>query len=114
MSVVANLQELEGFELVPGVRAKPLFGDGAMLNLLVFEPSATVEAHHHPHEQLGLVLEGLLVLRIDGVDHALGPGHAYQIPGGVEHAAWTREAGCRVLDVFQPVREDLRERFAAA
>ena len=112
MSVV-HLAELEGFELAPGVRAKPLFGDGAMLNLLVFEPNATVAAHDHPHEQLGLVLEGALVLRIDGVDHELAPGDAYQIPGGVEHAAWTGDAGCRVLDVFQPVREDLRERFTA-
>ena len=55
MSIVANLEELDGFELVPGVRAKPLFGDGAMLNLLEFEPNATVAAHDHPHEQLGLV-----------------------------------------------------------
>ena len=113
MSVVANLDELDGFELAPGVRAKPLFGDGAMLNLLEFEPNAEVVAHSHPHEQLGLVLEGTLVLRIDGVDHELGPGDAYQITGGVEHAAWTSDAGCRVLDVFQPVREDLRERFTA-
>jgi quercetin dioxygenase-like cupin family protein len=113
VSVVANLARLDGFELTPGVRAKPLFGDGAMLNLLEFEPNATVAAHDHPHEQLGLVIEGTLVLRIDGIDHELGPGDAYQIPGGVEHAAWTSDVGCRVLDVFQPVREDLRERFAS-
>lgn len=113
MSLVSNLDELDGFELAPGVRAKPLFGDGAMLNLLEFEPNATVTAHEHPHEQLGLVIEGTLVLRIAGVDHELGPGVAYQIPGGVEHSAWTGDVGCRVLDVFQPVREDLRERFTA-
>lgn len=110
---VANLYDLEGFELVPGVRAKPLFGDRAMLNLLDFEPNAVVAAHDHPHEQLGLVLAGLLVLRIDGIDHELGPGDAYQVPGGIAHAAWAGDEGCRVLDVFHPVREDLRERFAA-
>ena len=114
MSTVANLYELDGFELAPGVRAKPLFGEGAMLNLLEFEAGATVEAHEHPHEQLGLVVSGALVLRIQGVDHELRPGDAYRIPGGVEHAAWTNDAGCRVLDVFQPVREDYRERFAGS
>ena len=31
MSEVENLFEAVGFELVAGVRAKPLFGDGAML-----------------------------------------------------------------------------------
>jgi quercetin dioxygenase-like cupin family protein len=114
VSPFANLYELDGFDLAPGVRAKPLFGDGAMLNLLEFDPGATVPAHDHPHEQLGLVLAGELVLQIQGVDHELGPGDAYQIPGGVEHAAWTTDVGCRVLDVFQPVREDYRERFAGS
>jgi quercetin dioxygenase-like cupin family protein len=101
-------------ELAPGVRMSPLFGEGAMLNLLEFEPGAQVPEHAHPHEQLGMVVEGELVLRIDGVEHRLGPGHAYQIPGGISHAAWTEDGTrCRVLDVFQPVREDYRQRAAA-
>lgn len=112
MSRVESLYEAEGLELVRGVRMKPFFGDGAMLNLLEFEPGARVPAHDHPHEQLGLVVEGELVLQIDGVEHELRPGDAYHVPGGVEHAAWTTGAGCRVLDVFQPVREDYRARFA--
>jgi quercetin dioxygenase-like cupin family protein len=93
----------------------PLFGEGAMLNLLEFEPGAQVPEHSHPHEQLGMVLQGELVLRIDGVEHRLRSGTGYQIPGGIAHAAWTDEGtSCRVLDVFQPVREDYRERVAAA
>jgi quercetin dioxygenase-like cupin family protein len=88
---------------------RPLFGDGAMLNLLEFEPGAVVSAHAHPHEQLGHVLEGQLALTVDGVEHLLGPGDAYQIPGGVEHAARS-SGGCLVMDVFQPVREDYRAR----
>lgn len=114
MSQVTNLHELDGFELVSGVRARPLFGDGAMLNLLEFEPGATVPAHRHPHEQLGLVISGEVVMQIDGDEHRLGPGGAYQIPGGVEHAAWTTDQRCTVLDVFQPVREDYRERSLEA
>ena len=112
MSRVANLYEAEGLELAPGVRMKPHFGDGAMLNLLEFEADAEVGAHSHPHEQLGLMLEGELVLTIGSVDHHLGPGDAYQIPGGVQHAARAVGGPCRVLDVFQPVREDYRQRFA--
>jgi quercetin dioxygenase-like cupin family protein len=97
-----------GAELAPGVRMQPLFGDGAMLNLLEFEPGASVAPHSHPHEQLGLVLEGELRLTIAGVEHRLGPDGAYQIPGSVEHSAGAGPEGCRVLDVFQPVREDYR------
>ena len=106
---VVSLREAEPLELVAGVTMRPLFGDAAMLNLLEFDPGAVVPAHAHPHEQLGHVLEGRLVLMVDGVEHLLGPGDAYQIPGGVEHAARS-DGRCLVLDVFQPVREDYRER----
>lgn len=109
MSQVTVLREAPPHELVPGVTMRPLFGDGAQLNLLEFEPGGRVSRHEHPHEQLGYVLEGELTLEIDRVEHVLGPGSAFQIPGGVEHAAWS-EGPCVVLDIFQPVREDYRER----
>jgi quercetin dioxygenase-like cupin family protein len=109
---VVRLREVPPLELVPGVTMQPLFGDGAMLNLLTFEPGAEVPAHSHPHEQLGHVLEGELALTIATAVHVLSPGDAYQIPGGTEHSARS-EGGCVVMDVFQPVREDYRERAGA-
>jgi quercetin dioxygenase-like cupin family protein len=111
VSQVERLREATPHALVEGVTMRPLFGDGAMLNLLEFEPGARVPPHDHHHEQLGYVIEGELVLVIDGVEHQLGPGAAYTIPGGVEHAARS-DGRCLVLDVFQPVREDYRERVS--
>ena len=110
MSQVEHLRDLSPHELADGVTMRPLFGENAMLNLLEFQPDARVPEHSHPHEQLGMVVDGELVLTIDGVPHRLRPGGAYQIPGGVPHAAWTDGVTCRVLDVFQPVREDYREK----
>jgi quercetin dioxygenase-like cupin family protein len=89
---------------------QPLFGDGVMLNLLELEPGSLVDEHSHEHEQLGLVISGTLVLRIEGVEHRLSAGHGYQISGGVPHAAWPEGGVCRVLDVFHPIREDYRQR----
>lgn len=111
-ATVVGLRSADPLELVPGVTMRPLFGDGAMLNLLEVQPGAVVPAHDHPHEQLGYVLEGELVLELDGVEHTLGPGDAYQIPGGTTHAAWSN-GPCLVLDIFQPVRGDYRERAGA-
>jgi quercetin dioxygenase-like cupin family protein len=111
VSPVERLREAPPHALVDGVTMRPLFGDGAMLNLLEFEPGARVPPHDHHHEQLGYVIEGELVLVIDGVEHELGPGAAYAIPSGIEHAARS-EGRCLVLDVFQPVREDYRERVS--
>jgi quercetin dioxygenase-like cupin family protein len=96
------------FELAPGVRMFPLFGDGAMLMLVELEPGAVVPSHSHPHEQLGLVLSGTITFDIGGAKHELGPDGAYRVPGGVEHGAVAGPAGCRVVDIFQPVREDYR------
>jgi len=87
---------------------RALFGDGAMLNQVELDPGAAVSLHSHPHEQLGYVISGEIVMTIDGDDHRLGPGAAYVIPGGVEHAGAAGETGCHVLDVFLPIREGYR------
>jgi quercetin dioxygenase-like cupin family protein len=113
VSQVVDFESGNWLELAPGVRMQPLFGEGAMLNLLEFDADARVPEHSHPHEQLGMVVAGELVLQIDGVPHRLRSGGAYQIAGGVSHSAWTEGVACRVLDVFQLVREDYRERARA-
>jgi quercetin dioxygenase-like cupin family protein len=106
-----RLDGIRSFELVEGVTGQPLFGTDAMLNLIRFEPGATVPLHSHPHEQLGIVLEGMQALVVDGIAHELGPLEAYVLPGGVKHSAYCGPDGALVLDVFTPVREDYRERW---
>ena len=105
-----RFQDVRSFELAAGVTGRPLFGEGAMLNLIEFEPGATVPLHSHPHEQLGIVLRGMQALVVQGVAHELGPMEGYVLPGGVEHSAYTGSEGATVLDVFQPVREDYRQK----
>jgi quercetin dioxygenase-like cupin family protein len=108
-----KLTDLRSLELVDGVSFQALFGEGAQINLVELEPGAVVPPHSHPHEQLGLALRGHQTLTIDGVDYSLGPMDAYAIPGGVEHSTVAGPEGSTVIDVFQPVREDYRERYDA-
>lgn len=108
MPQVVKLGEVGPYEIAPGVQMHPLFGEGAMLSLVELLPDAVVPVHEHEHEQLGIVLSGEITMTIDGVDHPLRPDDAYQIPGGVPHGARAGASGCRVLDVFRPVREDYR------
>jgi quercetin dioxygenase-like cupin family protein len=108
-----RFQDVPPFELVAGVTGRPLFGEGAMLNLIELEPGAVVAAHSHEHEQLGIVLRGMQALVVDGVAHELGPLEGYVLPGGVEHSAYCGPDGALVLDIFRPVREDYRERWNA-
>src|SRR5947207_3991046 len=101
-----RFDDVREFELATGVSARPLFGAGAMLNLIEFEPGSTVPLHSHPHEQLGMVLRGMQALVVDGVPHELGPMEGYVLPGGVEHAAYCGPEGALVLDIFQPRSEE--------
>jgi quercetin dioxygenase-like cupin family protein len=103
---LVRFSEVPSFTLIDGVEARPLFGEGAMLNLVTFEPGATVPAHSHPHEQLGIVLAGMQALVIDGVAHELHELDGYVLPGGVVHSAYCGPEGATVLDIFCPVRED--------
>jgi unsaturated pyranuronate lyase len=105
--------DVRAFELAAGVNGRPLFGDGAMLNLIEFEPGSTVPLHSHEHEQLGIVLRGMQALVVDDIPHELGPMEGYSLPGGVEHSAYCGPEGALVLDVFQPVREDYRDRWTS-
>jgi quercetin dioxygenase-like cupin family protein len=109
MTQVLKLTDSGPYELAPGVQMFPLFGEGMLFNLVELDPDAVVPLHSHPHEQIGLVLSGQITMTIGGIDHPLEVDGAYQIPGGVEHGAAAGPGGCRVIDVFQPVREDYRQ-----
>ena len=93
-------------QLAPGVRIRTPHGERIMLSLVELDEGAIVTAHSHPHEQSGIVLEGILELTIGGETRSLARGEAYIIPGGVIHGARSLAGPCRVLDIFSPIRED--------
>ncbi len=92
--------------LFPGVEAFTMAGDKIMLSLVELEPHSIVETHSHPHEQLGMLLEGELTFTIGDEQQRLKPGDMWRIPGGVVHRVVTGAGGARALDIFHPVRED--------
>ena len=80
--------------------------DKMMLSLATLEPHAVVEEHSHPHEQVGIVLEGRAIFIIGGEEKTLGPGDIFRIPGNVRHKVIALEQRVKALDVFHPIRED--------
>jgi quercetin dioxygenase-like cupin family protein len=113
-AAVFRLADARAAEPFAGIVMRGVFGAGASLSVVELAPDALLPRHSHPHEQLGIVLEGALSLIVDGVEHRLGPNEAYVIPGGVEHAARSGPDGCRAIDVFVPAREDYRATAAPA
>jgi quercetin dioxygenase-like cupin family protein len=105
---VFALDDEPPYTLVAGVHARGVFGEGASMNLIELEPGAEMPVHSHPHEQLGIVLRGIQVLIVHGIEHELGQHQAYVLAGDVPHGGRGGPDGCLVLDVFCPAREDYR------
>ena len=93
-------------ELVPGVNLRPMWGEKIMMVMLELDPNATVPAHTHPHEQMGLVLQGEFDMVIGSEKKRLKQGDAYLIPSGVEHSVQMGEGLAVALDIFSPPREE--------
>lgn len=105
---VVDRNDCSRHNIFPGVDIYTAAGDQIMLSWVEFEPGAVVEPHSHPHEQMGMLVEGELTFTIDGIEHLVRPGQMWRIPGGVVHSAVAGDKPVRALDVFHPIREDYR------
>ncbi|MGD9854762.1 MAG: cupin domain-containing protein [Planctomycetaceae bacterium] len=94
--------------IFPGVDVYTAAGEAMMLSLAELAPHAEVERHSHPHEQVGMVIEGRARFIVGDEDKVLSPGEMYLIPGGTPHRVIALEEGCKALDIFHPIREDYR------
>jgi quercetin dioxygenase-like cupin family protein len=95
-------------EIFPGVVLRAIAGTNLMLSVVHLEPGSIVQDHSHPHEQMGILIEGRLEFTIAGVTRILNPGDMWRIPGGVVHRVKALDQPARALDVFHPVRDDYR------
>jgi quercetin dioxygenase-like cupin family protein len=101
-------EELGRHTIFPGVHIRTAACERTMMSLVDLEPHAVVTEHSHPHEQVGLVLQGRLIFVIGGEERTLGPGDMFRIPGNVPHRVTALDEPVKVLDLFCPVREEYR------
>ena len=63
-----------------------------------FEPGGAIGRHTHPGEELSIVLEGALVLEVDGQPaRTVKAGESFFIPAGVVHAGKNTGTGKAVV-----------------
>ncbi len=112
-SVWFRRDQLPAFAPFPGITMQAVTGTRLMAIWVTLDPFFEVPSHRHPHEQLGIVLEGRLTLTIGDETRVLGPGEAYAIPPDLPHGATTAAEGCAVIDIFTPPRDDYRDGTAS-
>ncbi len=92
----------------PGVEMHTFEGQYMTLSIVDMEAEAVVPEHSHPHEQVGYMVRGGGTFRIAGHSYPVAEGQMWRIPGGVAHEVIAGTTGLRAIDVFYPVREDMR------
>ena len=108
MSYFVTSSDCSRHTIFPGVDIQTIAGEKMMLSLVEFAPHAVVQPHSHPHEQMGMLLEGELTFTIGDQTRTLVSGEMWRIPGGVVHSAVAGDRPVKALDVFHPIREDYR------
>jgi quercetin dioxygenase-like cupin family protein len=101
-------EECSTHTIFPGVTIHTCSVEKMMLSYVELEPHSVVAEHSHPHEQVGMVLEGRARFYIGGEEKVLAKGDMYRIPGNVKHRVVALDAPVKALDIFHPIREDYR------
>ena len=101
-------QDFKTKEPSPGFLLHTVWGERMMFSHVTLQPHAEVATHQHPHEQMGIVLEGEFEMTIGNENSPLKKGDMYLVPPDVTHGVVTHSKVALVLDVFSPPREDLK------
>jgi quercetin dioxygenase-like cupin family protein len=104
-SSAGSLAELPAEQPYPGVSRRTIDGAGASVVFYAMEANARFPLHRHPQEQITVVREGSLLMRIGGDDHELRAEDFKVVPGGVEHGITAGADGATLLVVLTPRRE---------
>lgn len=102
-----SISAIAPFTISRGFHARMIHTDNMTIAYVDVEQGADLPEHAHMHEQVLNLLEGRFELIVNGQPHLLEPGDVFAIPSNAPHSgkAHTR---CRIIDIFQPVREDFR------
>jgi quercetin dioxygenase-like cupin family protein len=98
--------ECSKYTIFPGVNITTCACEKMMLSYVELAPNSVVAEHSHPHEQVGILLEGKAIFTIGGEEKLLTKGDMWRIPGGITHKVVVLEEPTKALDIFTPIRED--------
>ena len=106
MNLLQNWNNLPEKEVVTGLFAKIVHTDNMSVIRWRILKDAKLPEHSHPHEQVTLVLKGELLLTVHNKEYLLKEGDFFPIKSNLLHSGEAKSE-CDVIDLFNPVREDL-------
>jgi quercetin dioxygenase-like cupin family protein len=91
--------------MTPQIKRRLVSGEKLMVVKLTLDKGAVVSSHHHPHEQMTIVLSGSLEFDVDGEKQVVNSDEVICLPSNVPHEVIALEDTV-TLDLFSPPRED--------
>src|SRR5262245_15999712 len=92
-------------ELSPKIGRRMFHMDTMTVAYITLAQGAVVPRHHHPNEQVAIVIRGRLRFLVDGDEFVAEAGQTVPLAANVPHEVEALE-DTEVLDVFSPQRED--------
>jgi len=102
-----HLRDLPVREVFPGFKGRFVHSQFMTFVHWTIRAGSVFPEHAHVHEQVVNMIEGEFDLTIDGVTRRLEADSVAVIPPNARHSG-RAVTDCRILDVFQPLREDYR------
>lgn len=109
MSIFSGISELSALRIWDGVTGRAVGGERVTVAIVELDPSSVVPEHSHPHEQIGVCVEGSMRFRAGEEEREVSRGDTWAIPGGVPHEVHVGPEGAVVIETWAPQRDDWAE-----
>jgi quercetin dioxygenase-like cupin family protein len=102
-----SLNEIKSIELFSGFNARIIHTDHVTIAHVEIKSGSLLPEHSHVHEQTIQLMSGSFEFTIEGETKRFDKPTVIVVPSNFRHSgkAFT---DCRIIDVFCPVREDLK------
>ena len=111
---IVHMDEYPSYEIAEGLYFRPVFARNLSLNFVTFPPESGFPTHSHPEEQISIVREGSMEITIGDATQLVEPGDVIVFPPDLPHSGRTFDRSCRLIDIFSPPRNGMREVIAGA
>ncbi len=94
-----DLKTSELDEFRPGIRSKVESGKNLTMAFMEIAPNKEGNAHDHPFDQCGIVIEGEIEMSVGEEKKLVTPMETYFIPAGIKHNWKTMSLSAKILDI---------------
>ncbi|MCX7677996.1 MAG: cupin domain-containing protein [Spirochaetes bacterium] len=101
-----KISNLPQKEILQGITLKSVHLQNLMVTFVTLAPGTVLPVHSHEHEQISVVISGMLRFFVEGEERIVGAGDVVCVPSHALHGAEVIEGPCIVYDSWSPVRKD--------